>query len=91
MLLVCENCYGYKSNNGTQHNQLRNWYFRIYGDSKQIRVISGFSQRDDGSLGFNSATFNATGPYTDGTREMGRLEQDIIRKIVNGKLTSYEA
>lgn len=91
VLLVCQNCYGHKSNNGTQHDQLRNWYLRIYDGSKQFRVISGFSQKDDGSLGFNSLTLNATGPYSDGRREMSSLEQNIIRKVVDGKLDSYTA
>ncbi|CAF3094524.1 unnamed protein product [Rotaria sp. Silwood2] len=86
VLLVCENCYGYTSNDGTQHEQLLRWYYRIYGDSKQYRCVSGFSLKDDGSLGFNSYSQNATGPYSDGTRQMGSIEQAAVQAVINGKL-----
>ncbi|CAF1604834.1 unnamed protein product [Didymodactylos carnosus] len=91
VLLVCESCYGYRSNKGTQHRQLLEWYYGIYGDSKQYRCVSGFSQKGNGELGFNSMTLNAAGRYTDNTREMGELEQDIVRIVVNGQLESYIA
>ncbi|CAF1426713.1 unnamed protein product, partial [Rotaria sordida] len=67
VLLVCENCYGYQEKkDGTQHEQLEQWYYNIYGKSKQYRLASGFSMKDDGSLGFNSVSKNGRGPYTDG-------------------------
>ncbi|CAF3172511.1 unnamed protein product, partial [Rotaria sp. Silwood2] len=89
VLLVCENCYGYTQNGGTQHEQLHQWYYRIYGDSKQFRFVSGFSLKDDGSLGFNSYSQNAVGPYSDGTREMGSMEEAAVTAVVRGKLDRY--
>ncbi|CAF3775241.1 unnamed protein product [Rotaria sp. Silwood1] len=89
VLLVCENCYGYQPNNGTQHEQLLNWYNRLYCGSKTFRFVSGFYMKEDGSLGFNSASQNANGIYSNGSREMSPIEQDAVRKVVNGKLDDY--
>ncbi|UJR17245.1 hypothetical protein I4U23_004140 [Adineta vaga] len=91
VLLVCENCYDYQRNGGTQHDQLLRWYYRIYGDSKRFRCVSGFSQKVDGSLGFNSYSQNTTGYYTDNINTMSQLEQEIVRKVVHEQLHSYEA
>ena len=90
VLLVCENCYGYRVNGDTQHNQLLQWYYNIYGKSKQFRCVSGFSQRADGTLGFNSYSQNTTGFYTDNINTMGDIEQRIVRKVVKEPLYSYE-
>jgi hypothetical protein len=91
VLLVCEGCYGYKSGLGQppQHQQLLNWYYRIYGDSKEFSWVSGFSQKDDGSLGFNSRSCNLRGPYATGNIACLTFEQSIIRTVVNGKLKNY--
>jgi hypothetical protein len=90
VLLVCEKCYSYRQERGTQHEQLLKWYYDIYGDSKQFRCVSGFSLKDDGSLGYRSLSQNARGPYTDETREMGSLEQRAVKEVVKGKLKTYE-
>ncbi|CAF0779202.1 unnamed protein product [Adineta steineri] len=91
VLLVCENHFGYQSNDATQHKQLLQWYYRIYGDSKQYRFVSGFSQKDNGSLSFNSISQNAVGPYTNNKKEMSSIEQKIVNKIVSEQLHSYDA
>jgi hypothetical protein len=90
VLLVCEKCYSHRQERGTQHEQLLKWYYDIYGDSKQFRCVSGFSLKDDGSLGYRSLSQNARGPYTDETREMGSLEQRAVKEVVKGKLKTYE-
>lgn len=90
VLLVCGQCYGYKSNGGTQHAQLDKWYYGIYGNAKQFVLTSGFSQKSDGTLSFNSATFNNHPQYGTGERRMEELEQRVITKVVAGKLNNYE-
>lgn len=90
VLLVCERHYGYQKGLDSQHEQLHKWYFSLYGESKQFPVVSGFALKADGTLGFNSLTFNAKGPYTDHQKEMGVLEQNIVRVVVEGKLDSYK-
>ncbi len=89
--LVCENCYGYRKSQGTQHQQLADWYFGIYDDTKSFIFTSGFYIKEDGQLGFNSNTFNASSscPYRTTNRKMGQLEEDIVRQVVQGKLDSY--
>ena len=92
VLLVCEKCYGYNKSNGlTQHKQLADWYYGIYGDKKSYSFTSGFSIKADGQLGFNSTTFNAMSrcPYHTDNRTMGKLEQDVIQQVVLDKLDSY--
>lgn len=91
VLLICESCYGYNSAGSTQHNQLQKWYYDIYTTSKQYRLASGFSLKVDGSLGFNSYSQNAAGPYTDNSNTMNDFEKDIVRKVVEGQLDSYTA
>jgi hypothetical protein len=92
VLLVCEECYGYRRDrNKTQHDQLLEWYYNIYGESKQYRFVSGFSLKDDGSLGFNSVSMNTTGPYATRDRHMNPLEQSAVKAVVEGKLDSYIA
>lgn len=88
VLLVCESCFGYESGKGTQHAQLSNWYYGIYGESKEFTLISGFYQRN-GKLGFNSVTFNFGGKYGNGTKEMESLEMQTVEIVVRGKLESY--
>jgi len=92
VLLVCEQCYGYKSEagKGSQHTQLDEWYYKIYGTSKQFTLKSGFSQKRDGTLGFNSWTFNNDPQYGTGVRTMEKLEQDVIRKVITEKLNNYD-
>ena len=88
VVLVCNS--HYQSRGDTRHEQLHNWYYDLYGESKQFRLVSGFALRQDGNLGFNSGTYNQGGPYTNNQREMGAVEEEIVRKVVNGKLDSYE-
>ncbi|CAF4019171.1 unnamed protein product, partial [Rotaria sordida] len=87
--LVCEKCYEYQPYNDTQHNQLLNWYNRLYCGTKEYRFVSGFYMKDDGTLGYNSMSQNAVGPYSDGTKEMGWIERDAVEKVVNGKLDNH--
>jgi hypothetical protein len=91
VLLLCESCYGYKSTGSTQHTQLQKWYYDIYTTSKQYRLASGFSRKSDGSLGFNSYSQNAVGPYTGNSNTMNDFEKNIVRKVVQGQLDSYTA
>jgi hypothetical protein len=89
VLLVCENCYGYQSGRGTQHQQLIDWYYGIYGDSKQFEWISGFCQKRDGSLGFNSKSCNLAGPYSSGQHTCLEFEQSIIELVVRARLWTF--
>lgn len=94
VLLVCQDCYGYKSGQGTQHEQLCKWYYGIYGDSKAFALVSGFAQKDDGSFGYNSSTYNekimyGDVDYGDGKRYMNELEQRIVQEVVTNKRHSY--
>jgi len=90
IILRCETHYGYtSSSHRTQHQQLHDWYYTRYANSKSFRLASGFSVKNDGSLGFNSWSLNTVGPYTNNQREMSSLEQDIVRKVVTGKLDTY--
>ncbi|CAF1505949.1 unnamed protein product [Adineta steineri] len=93
VLLVCELCYKYKGPaHGTQHQQLADWYFSIYGDRKSFKFTSGFSAKIDGQLGFNSKTFNKSSscPYHTEKKTMGPLEQEAVQNVVKGKLDSYK-
>lgn len=91
VLLVCERCYGYKSGGKTQHQQLADWYFGIYGKSKSFSFVSGFSQKENGELGFNSSSMNCgKTQYHTRDRAMGELEQTIVRKVVRDKLESHQ-
>lgn len=90
VLLVCESCFGYQDGAGRQHQQLLNWYYRIYGDTKQYQWVSGFSQKKDGSLGFNSRSCNLVGPYATGNIACLDFEQGVIRRVVNGKLNNLQ-
>jgi len=92
VLLVCETCYGYRGlEHGTQHKQLADWYFGIYGDRKSFRFTSGFYMKDNGQIGFSSGTFNSIGscPYHTEHRDMGPLEQNVVQRVVQDKLDSY--
>lgn len=91
VLLVCETCYGYLSGVKTQHQQLADWYYGIYGESKSFSFVSGFSQKENGKLGFNSGSMNCgSTQYHTGDRTMGQLEQEVVRQVVRGQLNSYE-
>ena len=90
VLVVCESCYGYQTGRGTRHQQLHDWYFRIYGTSKQFILVSGFAQEQDGNFKFNSSTFNETGPYSSGKRGLLPFEQRLIPHIVNWQLANFQ-
>lgn len=94
VLLVCEDCYQYDSNKGTQHKQLLDWYYEIYGDSKSFILFSGFAQLEDETFKYNSSTYNETLKYGnleygDGKRIMNELEQKIVQEVVTNKHYSY--
>lgn len=94
VLLVCQNCYGYQEGEGTQHGQLCKWYYEIYEDSKSFAFVSGFAQMEDGTLKYNSSTYNekliyGDLDYSDGNRTMNELEQKIVQEVVTNKHSSY--
>ncbi len=89
VLLLCRKCYGYKENGDTQHQQLLNWYYGQYGDSKQFRTATGFCQRENGELGYNSITLNEKNEYGLRSKEMLPFEQNVVKIVVDGKLNSY--
>ncbi len=89
VLLVCDQHFGYQPNAGTRHDQLLRWYYGIYRESKQYRLVSGFSLKDDESLVFNDWSRNGRGPYTDNINQMDAFEQDVVRRVVTGQLDSY--
>ncbi|CAF1629767.1 unnamed protein product [Didymodactylos carnosus] len=92
VLLLCEQCYKYERNRHpqkTQHQQLIDWYYDIYADSKQFALVSGFSQDLKGHLKFNSTTLNTGHKYGSPTREMEPFEQEVVRKVVSDKLIKY--
>jgi hypothetical protein len=91
VLLVCEKHFGYQSGHGTQHKQLEVWYYKIYGKSKDYCLVSGFSERANGALGYNSWSMNAYGPYSNNHNAMGAFEQNVVQKVVNGRINSYKA
>ncbi|CAF3709594.1 unnamed protein product [Rotaria socialis] len=91
VLLVCAKCYGYTGRK-TQHQELADWYYGIYGDSKSFSFTSGFSQKGNNELGFNSSSMNCntTSRYHTIDRTMGELEQEAVRKVVRGQLNSFD-
>lgn len=89
VLLLCESCYNYQPNAGLRHQQLTQWYYDMYGTSKQFHLVSGFYVKADGSLEFNTWSQRGPGLYTDNTNQMNACEQDVIRRVINGKLDSY--
>jgi hypothetical protein len=94
VLLVCEDCYGFKAGKETQHEQLCNWYYGIYGDSKSFALTSGFAQLADGTFKYNSSTYNEKLKYGDleygnGKRCMNDLEQKIVQEVVTNKHSTY--
>lgn len=95
VLLVCQNCYGFQQGNGTQHEQLCKWYYKIYGDSKSFALLSGFARAKDGSFKYNSSTYNqklmyGNVEYSDGNRIMNELEQKIVQEVVINKHRTYD-
>ena len=91
VLLVCEKHFGYQRGHGTQHQQLEAWYYKIYSKSKDFSLVSGFSQKPNGSLGYNSVSMNAVGPYSNNHNAMGVFEQNVVQKVVKGRINSYKA
>lgn len=94
VLLVCQNCYGFQDGNGTQHEQLCKWYYKIYGDSKSFALLSGFAQLENGTFKYNSSTYNeklmyGNLEYGDGKRLMNELEQKIVQEVVTNKQRTY--
>ncbi len=94
VLLVCQNCYGFQDGNGTQHEQLCKWYYKIYGDSKTFALLSGFAQLENGTFKYNSSTYNeklmyGNLEYGDGKRLMNELEQKIVQEVVTNKQRTY--
>ena len=89
VLLLCGSCYNYQPNAGLRHEQLMQWYYDMYGTSKQFHLVSGFYVKADGSLEFNTWSQRGPGLYTDNTNQMNACEQDVIRRVINGKLDSY--
>ena len=91
VLLVCENCYGYKQGQETQHQQLATWYYGIYGKSKTFSFVSGFAQKADGKLGFNSGSMNVDQTqYHTTDRAMGDFEQKVVQQAVDEQSQSHE-
>lgn len=91
VLLVCGSHYGYQKNAGTKHGQLLRWYYNIYGESRQYRLLSGFSVKNNGSLVFNDWPRNEMGLYTYNINKMKPFEEDAIQRVINGELHSYMA
>jgi hypothetical protein len=94
VLLVCQDCYGFQGGNGTQHEQLCKWYYKIYGDSKSFALLSGFAQLENGTFRYNSSTYNeklmyGNLEYGDGKRVMNELEQKIVQEVVTNKHRTY--
>jgi hypothetical protein len=91
VLLLCDSCFDYQSRVGTRHEQLMQWYYDMYGPSKQYRLASGFYSKADGSLEFNSWPQNGPGLYTNNINQMNVCEEDVLRRVINGQLESYTA
>lgn len=91
VLLVCEKHFGFQRGHGTQHKQLEAWYYKIYGKSKDFSLVSGFSEKANGALGYNSGSMNANGPYSNNHNAMGAFEQNVVQQVVKGRLNSFIA
>lgn len=85
ILLVCDQCYHYKIENGTQHNQLETWYFNIYKDSKSFQFKAKFSQNEDGSLYFFNAVLNTNDSFDIRERELETSEKESIEQTIQKK------
>lgn len=91
VLVRCEPCYNYDNyRQDTQHEQLLGWYNNIYRGSKNFRFVRGFSQKDDGSLAFNSTSLNTAGSYISTNRELTGIEQHALTKVISEGLGDYE-
>ncbi|UJR30331.1 hypothetical protein I4U23_017868 [Adineta vaga] len=85
ILLICEQCYNYKSDNHTQHIQLEEWYFNIYKDSKTFQFKSRFLQNDDGSFSFNSTLLDTNSSFDIKERNLEEWEKEIIEQSIMKK------
>ena len=89
VLLLCDHCYVYYPGAGSRHEQLMQWYYNMYGSTKQFSLVSGFYVRPDGTFQFNAWQQNIPGLYTDAVNDMDVCEQDVIRQVVQGQTDSY--
>jgi hypothetical protein len=91
ILLVCEQCYNYKTGNDTQHNQLEKWYFNIYQDFESFHYKSRFSQKEDGSFCFYNAILNTDDLFHLMERDMEKWEKETIQQIIQKKLDNVRS
>lgn len=85
ILLVCEQCYNYRVENGSAHSQLEEWYFNIYKDSTSFHFKSRFLLKEDRSFCFYDALSNTNELFRIQERELDDWEKDIIQKMVQKK------
>jgi hypothetical protein len=86
ILLVCEQCYDYKFENDTLHDQLEKWYFNIYKDSKSFHFKSRFLQNEDNSFYFYNALTNINQLFNIKEHQLENWEKETIQRIVQKKL-----
>jgi len=86
ILLVCEQCYDYKFENDTPHDQLEKWYFNIYKDSKSFHLKSRFLQNEDNSFYFYNALTNINQSFNIKEHQLENWEKETIQRIVQRKL-----
>ena len=89
-MLVCQDCYQYQADQGTQHKQLADWYHAKKDTPKAFEFISGFAQEKNGDLKYNSWTFNNHPKYGTGQREMEDFEKKILQHVVKYKIKNYQ-
>jgi len=85
ILLVCEQCYNYQSENGSSHVELEKWYFNIYKDSKSFHFKSRFLQNEDNSFCFYNALSTTNELFYIKERDLDPWEKETIQKIVQRK------
>ena len=84
--LVCEQCYHYKCENGSAHDELEKWYFNIYKDSISFGLKSKFIQNEDKTYQFdyNSVT-NTKDLFELNERILDNYDKDIIQRTIEKK------
>jgi hypothetical protein len=74
---ACRECFGDFTDGNTDHQACLEWYLNMYPE-KTYADVTGYYVREDGSLGFNSGSFNQG-------REAFKVEQDLIELAKRGK------
>ena len=82
ILLLCHQCCHYRNDIGlSAHQQLEQWYFRIYRDAESFRFKSRFIQNEDQSIAYhNLHQWEITSGIEE--RELISKETQLIQQVI---------